>query len=141
MMVLEEAMPAQSNGTRGIAPVKKCTPGNTQSSLDFKVRLSKVRRMSSPKLVLAMLGAAALMAACSTLSERSQSLSLGMTKEQVIKVLGKDFQTVGARESSLEGKSEVLRYKDKDSEELLVYFRDGRLVQWGDTSVLSNIPQ
>ena len=88
-----------------------------------------------------MLGAAALMAACSTLSERSQSLSLGMTKEQVIKVLGKDFQTVGARESSLEGKSEVLRYKDKDSEELLVYFRDGRLVQWGDTSVLSNIPQ
>jgi outer membrane protein assembly factor BamE (lipoprotein component of BamABCDE complex) len=75
------------------------------------------------------------------MSERTQELQLGMTKQQVTKILGKEFQTVGAQASSLNGQVEVIRYKDDDDGELLIYFRDGKLVQWGDTAELANIPQ
>ncbi len=97
--------------------------------------------MTSLKLALASLSAVALLSSCSTMSDKTQGLSLGMSKEQVIKVLGKDFQTVGARDSSVHGKVEVVRYKTDDDGDLLVYFREGRLVQWGDTSELANIPE
>lgn len=97
--------------------------------------------MSLLNLTLLSLSAAALLSACSTMSDKTQQLSLGMSKEQVIKVLGKEFQTVGARDSSIHGKVEVVRYKDDDDGELLVYFREGRLVQWGDTTELANIPE
>ena len=97
--------------------------------------------MFSRKLVLATLGAAALCASCSTVSDRTQDLSLGMSKQQVFKILGKDFQTVGAQASSLNGQVEVIRYNDDQDGELLIYFRDGKLVQWGDTAELANIPQ
>lgn len=97
--------------------------------------------MTARTLFFASLGAAALLASCSTMSDRTQDLTLGMFKEQAVKVLGKDFQTVGARDSSVHGKVEVIRYKNDDGGDLLLYFRDGRLIQWGDTDELSNIPE
>jgi hypothetical protein len=97
--------------------------------------------MFSPKHLLTGLIAAALLSACSTLSTRTQKLSLGMTKDQVVAVLGKDFQTVGAREGSDARKVEVIRYQDEATGELLCYFRDGKLVQWGDTRALADFPQ
>jgi len=97
--------------------------------------------MTSLKLALTGLGAVVLLSACSTMSDRTQDLSLGMSKQQVIKVLGKDFTTVGAQASSVNGQVEVLSYKDDNDGDVLVYFRDGKLVQWGDTAELANIPQ
>jgi len=97
--------------------------------------------MPSLKLALTGLGAVVMLAACTTMSERTQELSLGMSKQQVVKILGKDFTTVGAQASSLNGQVEVISYKDDNDGDVLIYFRDGKLVQWGDTAELANIPQ
>ncbi len=80
------------------------------------------------------------LAGCSTLDSRTQDLKLGMTKEQTVKQLGKDYRTVGARQSSTDGAVEVIKYVDGDFGDLFLYFRDGKLVQWGDTKVMDDIP-
>jgi len=79
-------------------------------------------------------------AGCASMSTKTQRLQLGMTKDQVVNLMGRKHTTVGARESSDARRTEVLRYTDDQSGELLLYFRDGRLVQWGDRSILDNIP-
>lgn len=90
---------------------------------------------------LLLAGAAlALAAACQTMDERVQKLRLGMTKQQTTALLGKNFGVVGARESPDARRIEVIRYDDAKRGELLLYFRDGQLVQWGDTRVLDNMP-
>lgn len=78
---------------------------------------------------------------CSTLDSRTQKLSLGMTKEQSVSLLGKNYKTVGARETADARKTEVIRYDDAKYGELLLYFRDGKLVQWGDIRILDNMPE
>ena len=97
--------------------------------------------MPSLKLAVTGLCAVVLLSACSSMSDRTQELSLGMSKQQVTKILGKDFSTVGAQASSLNGQVEVISYKDDNDGDVLIYFRDGKLVQWGDTAELANIPQ
>ena len=82
-----------------------------------------------------------LLAGCASIEKRTQKLSLGMTREQATNVLGNDFRTVGARESSGSHKIEVIEYNDAEYGELLLYFRDGKLVQWGDIRVLENVPE
>jgi hypothetical protein len=64
-----------------------------------------------------------------------------MTKEQTTSLLGKDFKVVGARETADARKAEVIRYDDPKFGELLLYFRDGKLVQWGDIRILDNMPE
>jgi hypothetical protein len=82
------------------------------------------------------------MAGCaSSLASRSQKLNLGMPRAQVVKILGASFSTVAAREESDGRKIEVLRFEDSKSGEMLVYLRDGRMVQWGDVRALENMPQ
>jgi hypothetical protein len=76
----------------------------------------------------------------STIQGRSQKLSLGMTRQEAIKVMGKDYVTVAAR-AEQGNKVEVIQYADKKSDPLFLYFRDDDLVQWGDTQVLGNMPQ
>ena len=90
--------------------------------------------------LLALVIAAAI-TGCASIDRRTQKLNLGMTKEQATNLLGKDFKTVGARESTNARKVEVIRYDDADYGELLLYFRDGKLVQWGDIRVLENVPE
>lgn len=85
--------------------------------------------------------ALALLSGCASIEKRTQKLNLGMTKEQATNVLGNDFKTVGARESAGSRKIEVIQYDDADYGELLLYFRDGKLVQWGDIRVLENVPE
>jgi hypothetical protein len=76
-----------------------------------------------------------------SLASRSQKLNLGMPRAQVVKILGGPFSTVAAREEADGRKIEVLRFEDSKSGEMLVYFRDGRMVQWGDVRALDNMPQ
>jgi len=93
--------------------------------------------------ILALLASAALvaLAGCASIEKRTQKLSLGMTKDQATSLLGKGYKTVGARESVGTRKVEVIRYDDKEYGELLLYFRDGKLIQWGDIRVLENVPE
>lgn len=100
--------------------------------------------MQLPFSLLATLSAALFLAGCSSmgsLDSRSQKLSLGMTKEEATSLLGKDFKVVGARETADARKAEVIRYDDPKFGELLLYFRDGKLVQWGDIRILDNMPE
>jgi len=97
--------------------------------------------MKSPSLFLATLAAALLLVGCASLDSRSQKLSLGMTKEQTTSLLGDDYKVVGARETADARKAEVIRYDDPNYGELLLYFRDGKLVQWGDIRILDNMPE
>lgn len=86
--------------------------------------------------------ASALLAGCaSTLDARVQKLELGMSKDLVVRTLGTGHRTVGAREDSTNVRVEVLRFEDPKSGEVLVYLRDGKLVQWGDVTALQNMPQ
>ena len=97
--------------------------------------------MKLPSPFLAALSAAVLLESCATLDSRSQKLNLGMTKEQTTSLLGDDYKVVGARETADARKAEVIRYDDPKYGELLLYFRDGKLVQWGDIRILDNMPE
>jgi hypothetical protein len=97
--------------------------------------------MKLPSLFLATLASALFLLGCASLDSRSQKLSLGMSKDQTTSLLGEDFQLVGARETADARKAEVIRYDDPNYGELLLYFRDGKLVQWGDIRILDNMPE
>jgi len=90
--------------------------------------------------VLAAVSALVIRSSCGSMDTRTQKLNLGMTKDQTTSLLGKDFKAVGARESADARKVEVIRYDDPKYGELLLYFRDGKLVQWGDIRILDNMP-
>lgn len=77
--------------------------------------------------------------ACSSLERRSKKLTLGMDRQQVIKTLGGSYSTVGARAEDGGTNLEVLRFGKKKSP-VYTYFRDGKLVQWGDDSALDRMP-
>ena len=97
-----------------------------------------------PSLSLPAILAALFLAGCSSfgsLDSRSQKLSLGMTKEQTTALLGDEYKVVGARETADARKAEVIRYDDPNYGELLLYFRDGKLVQWGDIRILDTMPE
>jgi hypothetical protein len=64
-----------------------------------------------------------------------------MTKPEATALLGDEYKTVGARETPDASKAEVIRYDDEKSGDLLLYFRDGKLVQWGDIRILDNMPE
>ena len=91
--------------------------------------------------VCVLIGVLFLSGCAGTLASRSQRLDLGMTKAHVVKILGKKFTVVAAREEFDGRKTEVLRFEDPKSGEMFVYFRDGRMVQWGDVRALENMPQ
>ncbi len=97
--------------------------------------------MNQSSLLLALLFAAAVLTGCGSFDTRTQKLNLGMTKSQATALLGDDYRTVGARETADARKAEVIRYDNEKSGELLLYFRDGKLVQWGDIRILDNMPQ
>lgn len=96
-----------------------------------------------PVVICMSLGLVSLgLAGCaSSLESRAQRLELGMGKDRVIRTLGGNHRTVGAREDTASRRFEVLRFEDRKSGEVLVYFRDGKLVQWGDVRVLESMPE
>lgn len=92
------------------------------------------------RLLAASVLAAILGAGCASIDKRTQKLALGMTKDQATSLLGGDYKLVGARETPDARKAEVIRYDDPKAGELLLYFRDNKLVQWGDIRILDNMP-
>ncbi len=64
-----------------------------------------------------------------------------MSKERVVQTLGVGHHTVAAREDSTNVRVEVLRFEDPKFGEVLVYLRDGKLVQWGDVRALEGMPE
>lgn len=100
------------------------------------------RGMKTVAMMLAMVLPAFLLTGCSsTLSARAERLELGMSKDRVIRTLKQGHSTVAAREDSSGSRTEVLRFEDPKSGEMLVFLRDGRLVQWGDVRALQTMPQ
>ena len=81
-----------------------------------------------------------ILSSCGSMDTRTQKLNLGMSKDQTTSLLGKDYKAVGAREAADSRKVEVIRYDDPKYGELLLYFRDSKLVQWGDIRILDNMP-
>ncbi|WP_293674494.1 hypothetical protein [uncultured Parabacteroides sp.] len=87
-----------------------------------------------------MLLAAFLLTGCGTLMQpyqmdgKMKDIELGMTKKKVISVLGKDFESAGARMTP-EGAIESISYKTASMMEdtegyYILSFKDGRLVEW-----------
>lgn len=78
--------------------------------------------------------------ACSSMDSRTRKLQLGMTRDQVVKTLGGEYSVVGAKQDTGGTAMEVLRFGEKKDAGLFAYFQNGKLVQWGDTQVLGNMP-
>jgi hypothetical protein len=81
-----------------------------------------------------------LLTSCGTLMQpyqmdsKMKDIELGMTKKKVISILGKDFESAGARMTS-EGSIETISYKTASMTEntegyYLLSFKDGKLVEW-----------
>lgn len=118
-------MDCASNKTPAIA-----TPLNPPAAGRFIVMLSSALALST------------FLTGCANgLYQRSQKLQLDMPKNRAVKMIGHRHSTVAARKEGDNGHVEVLRFSDKRGNELLGYFRDGKLVQWGDLSALQNMPR
>ncbi len=69
------------------------------------------------------------------MDNKMKNIELGMTKKKVISILGKNFESTGARMTS-EGSVETISYKtytlsDNNTEGYyLLSFKDGKLVEW-----------
>ncbi|HAB19562.1 MAG TPA: hypothetical protein PLX89_17545 [Verrucomicrobiota bacterium] len=81
------------------------------------------------------------LAACSSVESRSQKLQLGMTRAAAVKVLGSDYTVVAARVDPDGSPVSVLKYRGDKKQDLFLYFRKDKLVQWGDTEALQNMPE
>jgi hypothetical protein len=77
---------------------------------------------------------------CTSMESRSQKLQLGMTKTDAVELMGTDYSTVAARIETDGTPIAVLRYELKKNRPLFLYFRQDKLVQWGDTEVLNAMP-
>lgn len=78
--------------------------------------------------------------ACSSLQSRAKKLTLGMERQQVVKTLGGSYTPVAARTEEGGSNIEVLRFGKRKRDSIYTYFRDGKLVQWGDESALDRMP-
>ncbi len=78
--------------------------------------------------------------ACSSMDSRTKKLQLGMSRAQVVKILGSDYTVAGAKKDADGSALEVLRFGEKKDPGLFIYFNNDRLVQWGDNQVLQNMP-
>ena len=94
--------------------------------------------MKKMKWIYALL-AILLLTSCGTLMQpyqmdsKMKDIELGMTKKEVISILGKDFESAGARMTS--GSIETISYKTASMSEntegyYLLSFKDGKLIEW-----------
>lgn len=80
------------------------------------------------------------LSACSSMDSRTRKLQLGMSRAQVVKLLGSDYTVAGAKKDADGSALEVLRFGEKKDPGLFLYFNNDQLVQWGDHEVLQNMP-
>lgn len=96
--------------------------------------------MSTALTVIVGSLAVLVLAGCSSLEKRSQKLQLGMSQAAAIKVLASDFSVVAARVEADGSPVSVLKFSESKKRELLLYFRQDKLAQWGDTEALKAMP-
>lgn len=82
-------------------------------------------------LLFLLLFIAVTFASCGTLntSARAKKLEIGMTKQEVIKVMGQGFRIVSASKLP-EGTMEVLRYESSIDYDYMIHLLNGKLVEW-----------
>ncbi len=93
-------------------------------------------------LSLVLFGVVAVfLAACSTMTENTQKLQLGMSTAQVKDVLGGDY-TVKASKYAPDGQPmQVWEFKDQETHDTYwIYFKADRLVQWGTPEAIKGMP-
>lgn len=68
--------------------------------------------------------------ACASYRTKIRNIELGMTKEQVVQIMGKSYENTGEK---LVGEDVVktISYKDEvRNKRFLLYFKDNRLIEW-----------
>ena len=93
-------------------------------------------RLSAALISLLLLA----LTACSSMDSRTRKLQLGMSRAQVVKILGSDYTVAGAKKDGEGSALEVLRFGEKKDPGLFLYFNNDQLVQWGDNQVIQNMP-
>jgi hypothetical protein len=78
---------------------------------------------------------------CASTESRSQELKLGMSQADVTQIMGSDYTTVAARLDADGTPVSVIKYELNRKEPLFLYFRQDKLVQWGDTSLFKALPE
>lgn len=63
------------------------------------------------------------------MEKRVQQLELGMTKQEVVNIMGKDYFVESVSQKP-EGKLEILHFRSTYYVPYLVYFTDGRLTEY-----------
>jgi len=95
--------------------------------------------MNKARFFLMLATMIVLTACASSLSSRAQDLRLGMTLEEATGVVGSGYTTVAARVTT-DGQVQAIKYTDKKTGDLVLYFKNDKLVQWGDLDILKQIP-
>lgn len=87
------------------------------------------------KLIYLLMMTVAL-TACGSLQieKKMRDVELGMTKRQVVSILGNNYESAGARQTQ-DGDIETIRYSsltltEKVDQYFILSFKDGKLVEW-----------
>ena len=91
--------------------------------------------------LLLIVTASLWLAGCASTESRSQKLTLGMSREDATNLMGSDYSTVAARVEPDGTPVSVIKYEQERKDPLYLFFRQDKLVQWGDTSVLKAMPE
>lgn len=82
------------------------------------------------------------LAACSTMSENTQKLQLGMSTAQVKDILGGDYSTRASKYAADGQPVVVWEFKDPSTHDTYwAYFKGDRLVQWGTPEAIKGMPE
>lgn len=94
------------------------------------------------KRFFAVLVLAASFAACASLSDKTQSLQLGMTQAQVENILGDGYKVIASRYSADGQPMSVWQYQDGDKGAIYwIYLKGNKLVQWGTPASIQGMPE
>ncbi len=100
---------------------------------NFKLHIMKKIKLVQKALFIALFSL--ILVSCATVQTGVQQLELGMTKSQVIKRMGSDFQVVTMTQTN-EGSLEVLRYTQYEpgaeripTDYYFLHFLNGKLVE------------
>ncbi len=82
-----------------------------------------------------------ILAGCSsTMEKRSQQLQLGMDRKSCVDIIDTDYAVVASRLEADGSPVAVMKFHKKKQPDLYLYFRNNKLVQWGDVDVLKAMP-
>jgi len=80
-------------------------------------------------LLIAVLALSLYSCGASSLAGKARNLQIGMTKKEVVNIMGNGFTTLAARQTP-EGALETIRYENVMEHPYIISFMDGKLVEW-----------